>query len=195
LQAAIGLLEQSSCEPATVKMIDKECDRIHALIQEILDFSRLKQSTENKQQFNLLELVRDCITNCQAINASREFKTTLPETQVLISGYPDAMYSALENVISNANKYSPESSPILINIAHTNQSTVIEVIDQGEGVKDSDLQKLSQPFYRSGNHGPKNGFGLGLSIAARAIDKHQGTLRFENVLPKGFKTRIEIKNR
>ncbi|MEH6712032.1 MAG: sensor histidine kinase, partial [Paraglaciecola polaris] len=94
--------------------------------------------------------------------------------------YPEALLQALDNIIGNACKYSANGEIVEVSTLARELSVVVTVRDHGPGVDDEEMSKLSQPFYRAGNQMHTNGFGLGLSIAVKAINKHNGELRMSS---------------
>ena len=84
------------------------------------------------------------------------------------------MRAAVDNLISNALKYSPAESEVLVTLAPTATGCRISVRDHGRGVPASDQIRLFQPFFRAGNVGKASGTGLGLTIVKRAAELHGG---------------------
>jgi two-component system sensor histidine kinase CpxA len=107
------------------------------------------------------------------------FSLDLPGDQNLLS-------SAFSNVIINAIKYSPKHSEVIISMASVilNQQDSIKVIisDSGNGVPQSTIEKLFQPFYRVDEARDRNtgGTGLGLAIAQQAVLAHNGAISAKN---------------
>jgi len=83
--------------------------------------------------------------------------------------------AAVDNLISNALKYSPADSEVLVSLAPTATGCRISVRDQGRGVPESDQIRLFQPFFRASNVGTTSGTGLGLTIVKRAAELHGGS--------------------
>ena len=93
-------------------------------------------------------------------------------------------------LLDNAIKYSNEGGTVLINVK-TNQNhkeiigTIISITDNGRGIKEEDLTKIFDSFYRGSDVDNIEGSGLGLFIANEIVDLHQGKLFFESVWKKG----------
>ncbi|ABE49181.1 periplasmic sensor signal transduction histidine kinase [Methylobacillus flagellatus KT] len=106
------------------------------------------------------------------INIQRDFFPTL------IQADREKIHSVLDNLISNAVKYTSPSSSIRISITHQAHQAIIEVHDGGPGVMASDKAKLFEPFYRgdSAHESLVSGSGLGLSIAKEYVDAHGGEI-------------------
>jgi two-component system sensor histidine kinase CpxA len=100
---------------------------------------------------------------------------------------------AVENVIRNAIRYSPRQSAVEVSLARNNGKAVVDVRDHGPGVPPEALPRLFDAFYRveSDRDRSSGGIGLGLSIARRAIELHQGTIRARNADP-GLEVELEL---
>lgn len=83
--------------------------------------------------------------------------------------------AAVDNLISNALKYSPADAEVLVSLAPTATGCRISVRDHGRGVPESDQVRLFQPFFRASNVGTTSGTGLGLTIVKRAAELHGGS--------------------
>jgi signal transduction histidine kinase len=99
----------------------------------------------------------------------------------------------LSNLITNAIKYSAETSQVHVNLSRVGEDLVIEVIDQGIGIPAKDLENIGTPFYRASNTGSVSGTGLGFAIAARAAARHGGGLEIESELGRGTRVVMRMK--
>ena len=84
---------------------------------------------------------------------------------------------SLNNIISNALKYSPEDSFIQIKLSENRKEVQLQVKDSGIGISSEDQKHLFQPFFRGGNIGNIPGNGMGLSIAKESIQMHGGNIK------------------
>ena len=100
------------------------------------------------------------------------------DSDVSVDGYPNALRSALENVLRNAASYG--GGEVQVSLRTEPGHAVITVQDQGGGVPEPDLEHLFEPFYRAATSGESHGAGLGLAIAARAIAMHEGSIGARN---------------
>ena len=104
-----------------------------------------------------------------------------------IDGYPNLLHRAIENLVRNAVKYTADASTVQITMTRTDSINIV-VTDQGPGIDEEHLASVKDPFVRvtgtSRDRGDANptpdGFGLGLTIAQRAIDIHLGSLELKN---------------
>jgi signal transduction histidine kinase len=103
----------------------------------------------------------------------------------------------LENLLSNAAKYSPEESEIAITLSRRAEDLVIEVQDQGIGIPQPDQAHLFESFHRASNVENRPGTGLGLAIVRKAVDLHGGSIAFHSEPGKGtrFSVRLPVYSR
>src|SRR5690606_34108655 len=92
---------------------------------------------------------------------------------------------AVQNLISNALKYSPPGSPVTVRAARVGSDIVIEVADQGVGVPADELDSLFRRFYRARTAEGIPGTGIGLSFAAQIMDLHRGRVEVNSVEGQG----------
>jgi two-component system sensor histidine kinase CpxA len=122
------------------------------------------------------------------------------EDALWVSGDAEVLRSAFENVIRNAVRYSPAAAVIGISARRTQpmgpaQAVEVTVRDSGPGVPEKDLGLIFEPFYRvdaAREHRSAGGEGLGLSIAARAIALHGGTIAAANAPDGGLLVRVTL---
>lgn len=181
MQAAIGLAQQSPDK--TAKMLDRverESERIDHLIGELLNLSRLENpTTENdeRQLFDLTEMLLDIVEDAR-FEAQNKYVQITHNTfeQISLFARPELIHSAIENVLRNAIKYSPENGVIQLTTEKLAGHWQITIEDQGPGIAEQDLQQIFQPFFRSRDNHQQDGIGLGLTIAHRAIEIHGGEI-------------------
>ena len=189
LQASAALIEQKNPDNRHVKQIHHDCERIDQLIQQILDYSKLEKSAPVAENCDINQLCERVIDN-MAISYPGIPIQFSPANNAHIQGYPEAIYQALDNIIGNACKYSSKGQLVEVNTKMDEKNAIITVQDHGPGVDEEEIEKLLQPFYRAGNQMHTEGFGLGLSIALKAVRKHGGKLNMFS--PENEGLRVEI---
>ncbi len=106
------------------------------------------------------------------------------ETETVVEGNEELLKQVLLNLFDNACKYSDDHTA-QVKISTDAQQCQIIIRDQGIGMTDADRQRVFEPFYRAQNALGYDGFGIGLSVSAKLIELHQGTLTIESTLGKG----------
>jgi signal transduction histidine kinase len=96
------------------------------------------------------------------------------------------------NLITNALKYSPPDSPVVVRVELTVDQAVVSVIDRGAGIGSRELKQLFDRFYRAGNTDETEGLGLGLYITRLIVEAHGGRVWAESELGKGSTFRISL---
>lgn len=180
LQVSAELIQQRDEKSlAYIERIHRECERMDQLIQRILNFSRLDESPKF-EPIDLVQLVQRHMGTILFEYPQRTIEFSHPMPSLEISGDQNLLGEALDNVLRNACKYTPESALIAISLKQQDTHILLEIRDQGPGVPAEELSKLTTPFYRSGERMHGDGFGLGLSIVKRAVDKLGGRLELAN---------------
>ncbi|MCC5841208.1 MAG: PAS domain S-box protein [Opitutales bacterium] len=98
----------------------------------------------------------------------------------------------LQNLLTNALKYSPPGARVLFRIEEQDDAVSFLVEDAGMGVPEADRESLFEPFHRAGNVGTIKGTGLGLYIAKRSVERHGGTIFYEPGPEKGSRFLVKL---
>ncbi|WP_342114680.1 sensor histidine kinase [Pseudoduganella sp. OTU4001] len=185
LQAAIGLAHQQPDKTAaSMERIERESVRMDKLVGELLTLSRLEAGAFDapQQEFSIGELLDDILQDAQfeAASHGRQVRVTAT-TDAQLKGQPELLARAIENVVRNAIKHSPEGGKVEVESALDGRYIRLKVADSGPGVAQEDLGKIFEPFYRS-NHTEKDvdGHGLGLAIAQQVVQQHGGRIAAAN---------------
>lgn len=192
LQVSAALIEQKMPANKHALQINTDCIRIDQLIQQILNYSKLEQDQQIPLLFDIRALCLGVIDNMAVEYPDKPIEFSSSLNQYEIKGFPETLIQALGNIISNACKYSPAGKHVEVAIKQEKNLVSISIRDHGQGVDEAEITQLLQPFYRAGNHMHTPGFGLGLSIAARAIKKHQGKLELKNQDDGGLLVTIQL---
>ncbi len=113
------------------------------------------------------------------------------EKQLMVSGNELLLKVVLNNLIDNGCKYSTKQE-VTVNLKFTNNHLNIHFIDEGEGISPDEIKKITQPFYRGSNSYNKKGVGIGLSLVAKIIELHKGSLICKSQLKVGSEFTISI---
>jgi len=151
----------------------------------------MHRRTERVQLDDLIgDLVDSCSIEAQAHGCSLNLDRS---ASVAVDGDGELLRRAMENVVRNAIRYAPPDSKVEVSLENGSGRARLRVRDYGPGVPEDALPRLFDPFYRvdSDRNRGSGGSGLGLSIARRAVELHQGTLRASNAEP-GLLVEIEL---
>ncbi|MQA18762.1 sensor histidine kinase [Rugamonas rivuli] len=185
LQAAIGLAHQQPEKlAASLERIERESVRMDKLVGELLTLARLEAGAikANQEEINMAELL-DQIADDANYEASSQQRSVVQEGEadVLVAGQADLLGRAIENVVRNAIKHSPEAGVVQLQtlVLPDARQLRIRVLDRGPGVAPSDLATIFQPFFRSSSASVE-GHGLGLAIAQHVIEAYGGNIKATN---------------
>jgi two-component system sensor histidine kinase KdpD len=163
--------------------IEEEADRLNATVADLLDLSRLNSGNmQLKPEPNEVEdLIGAALQRVAGTAGSRELRVHFEPGDPLLLGRFDFPHTLrlVVNLLDNAMKYSPGSSPIDVEAGKDGEWLVISVADRGTGIPDSDAERIFEPFYRPPGSAPDTGgAGLGLSIARALAEAQGGTLHY-----------------
>lgn len=180
----------------SAEMIVWQVERMHRLVNELLDFSRLhndKFDLELTNELNLSELVNRVVEQLSTTGETSPVTVTLPSTAILGDWDEARLEQVLINLISNAIKYSPEHTPVTVGLERRRNESlnqdeaVIWVRDSGIGIDEAHQANIFDRFYRvrSGNTVHIDGLGLGLYISHEIVTRHGGRMWLESQPGKG----------
>jgi signal transduction histidine kinase len=193
LQVAAGLAEQKlGAGDATAQRINHECEQLDSLIAEILSLSRLDQTAVEGPPFALGELFDAIAGDVGFTQPERVLDVSVEPESLQLRANEDLLRRALDNLISNALKYTPVEAPVHLGARLTERrELLLWVRDEGPGVPEALLGRLTEPFTR-GRTQQQDGFGLGLSIVRRATERLGGTLKLRNHPDGGLEAMIRL---
>ena len=178
-----------------IAVIVRETDRLTSLVNEILEYSELKvgNTSECFERFDLSALVKKvCAVFEDLYKGKDETVETQIEDHVFIHGSSGRLHRAVYNLIDNAFRYTDSSRKVTVMLSTNNNSAVIEVIDYGSGIPESELEHIWDRYYTFRQRQGRGVSGLGLAIVKQTVDMHGGTCSVESVPGKGSKFRIEL---
>ncbi|MGO9260857.1 MAG: ATP-binding protein [Bryobacteraceae bacterium] len=196
LGVAVELARSGEDRNAALNRIQKESDRLNALVGQLLQVTRAEGDPNSlrRHPVRLDELVEQLVNDSGIEAAAHDCAVTYEKREpVTVEGDPELLRRAVENVIRNAIRYAPPQSAVEVSLARNNGKAVVDIRDHGPGVPDEALPRLFDAFYRveSDRNRSSGGIGLGLSIARRAIELHKGSIRAQNAQP-GLEVIMEL---
>jgi len=196
LKVALEIARQKTGDLAELDRIDEESERLNALIGQILRYTRLDSLLAvDKKRCNinnlLTEIVADVNFECESDGIHGvSVAASLPDS-IYLPLHEDSVRSAVENVLRNAVKNTAADSTVVLTLGLRGNNVVIDIVDQGPGVDDGDLEHLFEPFFRTPGT-QSDGTGLGLAIARRAIAAHGGSIEAHNRPVGGLQVSIRL---
>ena len=183
-------------EPARIEnftsIIIKESDRLIRLISQILDYEKIESARIEWSivSLDLKEVVGDAVAGTQQLIHDKNITLDLDVEDHLppVFGDRDRLVQVLVNLISNAVKFcEPDRGKIAIRLRNQDGNLLVQVADNGIGIKSENLNKVFEPFHQIKNptKGRPLGTGIGLTITKRIIDFHHGRIWVESTPGQG----------
>jgi len=193
----LGRLTGPSKHQEYYSIIRKESERLTALINNILDFSRIEAGRKEYdfRETDMCELVRNTLESYryQIEQNGFTFEEKIAEVPPL-NVDREAMARSLVNLVNNALKYSQDRKHIRVNLYREDGTVKLEVVDQGIGIPANEQHRIFEKFYRVGDplvHNTK-GSGLGLSLVQHIARAHGGDVMVESTPGAGSKFTITL---
>jgi len=200
LGVALGLARQRSGAEASgaLDRIERESDNLNEMISQLLTLTRLESGTDGRRRtdVDLAALVKEVAddANFEAVSLNRTVQVVSSDN-CSINGVEELLRSAVENVVRNAVRYTPEGTAVEVALSRQNGHAVISVRDRGNGVPEEALDKIFQPFYRTEDARDRQsggGTGLGLAITERAVRMHGGSVQAVNAADGGLSVEMRL---
>lgn len=191
LTAMLGFLQyvmENPIEEAQMKeylaIMLREAERLNGTINNFLDMQRLKamQRSYNLEHLDVGRLLKDAIEIFDGPSGNHTMIMDLEAGLPLISGDPVLLHQMLNNLISNAIKYSPEGSIITLGARYEQGGVIFWVKDNGVGIPMDSLDKVFELFFRVDNTSTRRttGTGLGLALVKEIVAAHNGRVWVES---------------
>jgi len=152
--------------------------RMQQMIKDILEYSRATTGVKDFQDFMLLDVLGDVLTDLQLRLHATKANIQLPHEDMSLFGDKNAIYRLFLNLINNALKFIPEGKQpeISINFTEDDNHFLFTVADNGIGIKEDHLPLLFQPYSRLNNRQKFEGTGLGLATCKKIAENHGGSI-------------------
>lgn len=199
--ATISLAADSMTNPSIIKNEDKikrfariikqENKRMNNQVEKVLQMASLDKQdfTLNITTVNVHDVIEQAVMNArlQVEHKNGEVSTDLQAKEVDIEADATHLSNIINNLLENANKYSPENPKISVHTRNVLGSVEVIVKDHGIGMSKDARKHIFDKFYRvhTGNIHDVKGFGLGLSYVKAMMDAHKGRIKVKSELGKG----------
>jgi two-component system, OmpR family, phosphate regulon sensor histidine kinase PhoR len=169
------------------QQMQEQTERMQYLVDDLLLLSNLETQPKKTRCVDIPTLLSKICKESESLhNSAGRVELTL-ETNAHIYGDEQELRSAFSNLLGNAFKYSPKDSSVKIRWQQTQQNLVLDVIDQGEGISEVEIPRITERFYRIDVRRANKvaGTGLGLAIVKHVLLRHDARLIVTSELYKG----------
>ncbi len=182
-------LDKKRLDSATKRVLAdnlEEVDRLAGLVKELLFLSTVKRVRVSFQPTKIIKKVTKRFTNSARRKNIKLISQTGRDHQVV--GDPGAIETVIESIVDNALKYTPAGGKIDLKMIKRKNWLIIKVTDTGIGIEADKIKAVQEPFYKidqSRSRQENDSFGLGLALAKKIIDDHQGKLEIKSRKDQG----------
>ncbi|MFB0954975.1 MAG: HAMP domain-containing sensor histidine kinase [Aeromonadaceae bacterium] len=193
LQVAIGLVRQDPERlPEMLQRLEHETMRLNEMIGEVLTLARLESGVPQPQEdyLDLVSLLQSLVEDVRFEDQDHPLILQIAsEQECLLPCHGELLWRAFDNLVRNALQHTPSGAEIRIRLEEFSDEYLITIEDTGPGIPPELLAEVFEPFHHAGD---TRGHGLGLAIAKRAIEAHQGTIHAENVVEGGLRLLVRL---
>lgn len=171
----------------------EEITKLESLSDSLLKLARYKESKGNLEKVNLPEVVTEAYQRVESLANKKkiEFKTKLNDLEIMADR--QSLVELFVILLDNAIKYSENGKMVRIQIFKQANRPTVRIIDEGMGIKASDINHIFDRFYRADMSRTKtnvNGYGLGLSLAKQIVELNLGKISVESTVGKGSEFKV-----
>jgi two-component system phosphate regulon sensor histidine kinase PhoR len=181
-----------------LEIMERHSDRLNALVEDVLSLARLESpgAELDLSEIDLAELLPSIMRDWEKRFEARQLKSHLdvPGNLPLLEADENRLQEVIYNLLDNAVKYSQPGGTISLRAAVSGDRVRISVADQGVGIRDADLPRIFERFYRAdkGRSRELGGTGLGLSIVKHIVQLHGGAVEAESEPGKGTTISVNL---
>lgn len=182
---------------SAVKQMHEQTERIKKIIEDMLLLSRLEEtdSIEEHEYIEMVPILDSAFRNARVLSGDKKHQIEIdidPDSSLL--GNKEGISSLINNLVSNAVRYTPDRGAIIIKWKTDSQGGDLSVIDTGIGIAEQDIPRVTERFYRSdpARSRETGGTGLGLAIVNHIVNHHQAMLHIESILGQGSQFTVKF---
>jgi PAS domain S-box-containing protein len=177
-------------------VIREQAETLGKIVSDLLDLSRIEAGTGfvlNKVPCNLAKLLRQAVSHVPRRLDLHQIEICLPADLSEVHADPAKLRQVLENILSNAVKFSPGGGRILIAGRQLGSDLRLSVADQGIGMSSDQVQRIFDKFYRvDTSNSAIEGIGLGMNIVKEIIEAHEGKVWVHSSLGRGTTVNLSL---
>ncbi len=183
-----------------VEKIDRNAARLKTLVQDLLSLAKIESDHEQleRKPTNWSDIVSQIVSlyedDLDEKNLQVDIRIPEDEAEPKVLGHRDSMYQILDNLFSNAIRYTPQGGRIEIILSEEKDFVVLEVKDSGIGISQKNIKRIFERFYRVDKARTRElgGTGLGLSIVRHLVSKLHGEIKVESEMGSGSRFSVSL---
>ena len=168
-----------------MEIIEKNTRQLNKMVNQLFELSKLeaKQVTPEKEAFPITDLIYDLSAKYQILAEEKQIKLEVNSDGITPLVYADIglVERAVQNLLDNALKFSPEKGNISINISHDNKNVRVMIQDDGPGISKEEQVEIFERYAQSKNGNQRVGAGLGLAIVKKIMELHETRIVVDSV--------------
>jgi PAS domain S-box-containing protein len=172
-----------------LKMINDQAVHVSKIINDLLDISRLEAGLGmgiRAEAFDICRTIREVVQPFIETSKKHEYRFDFPSDSIMVFGDPFRLGQVINNLVSNATKYSPDGGSITTHLTRVGDCIEVAVQDDGFGISPGEQQNIFDKFYRANAAvSTAGGTGLGLTIARLIVEMHKGKIWVESAEGRG----------
>lgn len=182
--------------PLYYRTLARENRRLTKMVEDLLDFARLESGRQvyRKEELEVGDLVRGVVDafSEEALGNGRRIQLDLPADERRVRGDSEALARAVRNLLDNAVKYSPPSSPVRVEVSAEGQQVAVSVRDEGDGIAKTEQRRIFGKFVRGSSSRDLNvkGTGIGLAMVRHIVAAHGGSVVVDSEPGRGSRFTI-----
>lgn len=174
-----------------------EVNKLQSLSESLLQLAQY-QIPQNRTKFSTVELskvIREVVKTLQPQADKKQIQLEITTQDVKVQGNIYSLQEVITILLDNAIKYSHEKGQVSINLAKNRQNAIITITDEGSGISKKDLPHIFDRFFRADEARSRvqvGGYGLGLSIAKKIVEAHQGYINVSSKVKQGTTFQVHL---
>ena len=209
IKGFVETLQGSASQDATARLrflgiMDAQASRMMRILDDLLSLSRIELRAHLPPEgvVDIAEIVRDVVHGLEPLACERRITLAFEDSdsKFPVSGDADELTQVFQNLIQNAIKYGNEAGNVEVIIEQTTENSgtssyvVVSVKDDGPGIGEEHLPRLTERFYRvdSALSRERGGTGLGLAIVKHVLNRHRGELEIKSTIGQGSMFRVRL---